>query len=211
MTMIAIEELRKRRFQFLNLLYEKTNGDRYTRVSMWDLGNELGYEKNETQSITQYLEGEGLMEYAAIGGVIAITHLGITEVEEALSHPEQPTNYFPPVNIINIHHMESSQIQQGTIAGYLIGSFAVTNMGDLAEFIKLLSQKLPELRLVTGNDAEIRADITTIESQMKSSRPKNVILRESILSIKRILEGAGGAIVAHQLLPYIPILLEALR
>lgn len=142
----TIDDLKKKRFQYLNLLYEKTGGDKFNRVSMWELGNELGFERDETHSITQYLTGEGLMEYAALEGIIAITHYGVKEVEKALIHPEQPTHYFPPVNIINIEHMEGSQIQQGTISSTQTGNFQVTNGSDISQFIGILKEKLSELQ-----------------------------------------------------------------
>ncbi len=208
--MPSIEELRKMRFQFLNLLYEKTGGDKFNRVSMWDIGSELGYERNVTQSISQYLEGEGLIEYATIGGGIAITHYGVREVEEAISHPEKPTDYFPPVNVINIHHMEGSQIQQGTISSNQAGTFKLTNGVEINDFLKLLKEQLPDLSLNPEDRLEIKSDISTLQSQIESSRPKPGIIKESLLSIQRILEGATGAIVAQQLIPYIPDLLAVL-
>jgi hypothetical protein len=129
----TIEDLRKKRFQYLNLLYEKSRGDKFNRVSMWELGNELDFERNETRSITQYLGSAGLMEYATMGGGIAITHYDVKEVEEALRHPEQPTHYFQPVNIINIQHMEGSQIQQGTNSSSQTGHFQLSNGADISE------------------------------------------------------------------------------
>ncbi len=208
--MPSIEKLRKMRFQFLNLLYEKTGGDKFNRVIMWDLGTELGYQRDETQSITQYLEGESLIEYATLGSGIAITHYGVREVEEAISHPEEPTDYFPPVNIINIHHMEGSQIQQGSISSNQTGNFKLTNGIEINQFLKLLKEQLPELSLSNEDESEIKSDIATLESQIDSSRPKSGIIKESLSSIQRILEGATGAVVAQQLIPYVPALLAAM-
>ena len=209
--MSAIEELRKKRFRYMHKLYEKTGGNKYNRVNSWDLGKELGYERDETESITQYLEGEGLMKYTDLNFGINITHYGVKQVEEALSHPEEPTHFFPPVNIINIHHMEGSQIQQGTVSSSQTGTFKLTNRNDLNQFIKLLKEKLPELSLNEEDESEIKADISTLESQIDSSRPKVGIIQESLSSTKRILEGAGAVIIAQQLLPYIPALLSALK
>jgi|GEM_PF-3150572 len=39
------------------------------------------------------------------------------------------------------------------------------------------------------------ADIATVESQVGSSKPKVGIIRESVLSIQKILEGAGGNVL----------------
>lgn len=209
--MPSIEELRKMRFQFLNLLYEKTGGDKFKRVIMWDIGSELGFERDVTRSITQYLEGESLIEFATAGGGIAITHYGVKEVEEAISHPEESTHYFPPVNIINIHHMEGSQIQQGTISSSQTGTFKLSNGGEIKDFLELLKQGLPKLELNNEDESEILSDISRLESQIESSRPKQGIIKESLLSVQRILEGAAGGVLAQQLLSYIPALVAALN
>ena len=205
--MNKIEQLRKRRFLFIHTLYEKTGGNEYNDVNERDIGKELNFTMEEIDTISQYLLGEGLIQYTVQGGLIAITHEGVVEVENALSMPDQPTHYFPAVNIITIQHMEDSQIQQGTIESIQKGTFKIENQERLIEFINLLKSKLPALEISDDDKSEIDTDIATIDVQMKSKRPKTGIIKESLLSIKRILEGASGAIVASELLKYIPILL----
>jgi hypothetical protein len=202
-----IEELRKNRFQYLNCLYEESGGNEHNHLNCFDLGEELGFSRDEVITITQYLAGEGLMEHVTLGGGIAITHFGVKEVEEALSHPERESHYFPPVNIIQIQHMENSQIQQGSIDSSQKGTFNSTGGAELTDFLKLLKSKLPELKLLDSDQAELGADVDTINSQVGSSRPKTGIIKECLMSIKRILEGAGGNVVAKELLSHIPALL----
>ena len=208
--MASIDQLRKKRFQFLHRLYEKTEGNEREMVNMWELGNELGFDKAETNRISQYLVGEYLMEYAAQGGIIAITHQGIIEVEDALSNPEEPTQYFPPVNIINIHHMQNSQIQQGTIESTQSQFVELKIINDIQEFIELLKDKLPDLCLNVEDMSEIEADIKTVQSQMASSKPKKGVLRECLSSMQRVLEGVAGSVVAQQLITLIPPLIASL-
>ena len=208
--MNSIDELRKKRFQFLHRLYEKTEGNEREMINMWDLGNELGFGRAETDKISQYLVGEYLMEYAAMGGIITITHQGIIEVENAISHPEEPTQYFPPVNIINIHHMQNSQIQQGTVEGTQSQHIESKTKSDISEFVELVKAKLPDLCLDAEDMAEIEADINTVQSQVSSSRPKKSILMECLSSMQRVLEGAAGSVVAQQLIPLIPPLIASL-
>ena len=198
--MAKIDELKKNRFQFLNLLYEKSGGDKYSHQNMHEIGNELGFNSDLTNTVTQYLEGEMLIEHTTIGGGIGITHHGVKEVESALANPERPTHYFPPVNIININNMVGSQISQGTIASTQTGSFQIQNIADIDEFTKKLKKHLPSIPLDAEDKKEIEADIATVETQTQSGRPKSVILKESLTSIQRILEGAGGSLLAQQLL-----------
>lgn len=110
------------------------------------------------------------------------------------------------VNIANIQHMEGSQIQQGTIDSTQVGTFHIGNQEQLSEFIELLKTKLPDLEISDDDKTEIEADIATIDAQMKSSRPKDGIIKESLLSVKRILEGVSGAVIANELLKYLPAL-----
>jgi hypothetical protein len=53
---------------------------------MWDIGDQLGFDRDLTISIAQYLKGEGLLEFRALGGIISITHYGNKEVEENLKN-----------------------------------------------------------------------------------------------------------------------------
>ena len=154
--MPIIKESGKMSFQFLNLLYEKTGGDKFGCEIMWDIGSELGFERSVIQSITQHLESEGLIEYVTFGGEIAITHYGVKEVEKAISRPETATHYFPPVNIINIHHMEDSQIQQGNVSSNQAGAFKLSNGAEINNFLILLRQGLPKFSLSSENESELK-------------------------------------------------------
>ena len=111
---MSLEELKKKRLQYLKKLYDVTEGDRYSHVSMYDLGKDLGFERKETEGIVDYLFGEHLLTYAGLGGIISMTHEGVKEVESALDNPKKPTEHFPPINIIQVDKMINSQIQQST-------------------------------------------------------------------------------------------------
>jgi len=58
---------------------------------MWDIGDQLGFDRDLTISIAQYLKGEGLLEFRALGGIISITHYGNKEVKENLKKHVQIT------------------------------------------------------------------------------------------------------------------------
>lgn len=197
--MPTIDELRKKRFQFLELLYHKSGGSQLKHLEMWDLGNEVAFSREETQTICEYLDGEGLLKHVTVGGGIAITHHGVREIEEALSHPERPTHYFPAVNVIHIHHMEQSQIQQGTVGSTQSGSFAFDS-GAVASFMVELKTSLPQLSLDSSARSELDAEVKTVEAQLGSSRPKGAILKESLASIRRVLESVSGGLIVQKLL-----------
>jgi hypothetical protein len=63
------------------------------------------------------LKGEGLVDYIDFGGQVAVTHLGVIQVEEALSKPDNETKYCPAVKDLNIniiHTMINSSIKQNS-------------------------------------------------------------------------------------------------
>lgn len=209
LNMQDINELKAKRFKFLYKLYELTGGDQTKIELTFGIGKDLGYSQDEIETIAQFLEGEYLIAYIGRKESICITHDGVKEIEESLTKPDQETQYFPPVNIIRIHHMEGSQIQQGNVNNNQTGSF-ISNTNDIAEFIELLKREIPGLQLNNEDKSEINAEIATVEAQLSSSRPKKGILRECLGSIQKILEGATGGIIAAKLLKYIPLLLAAL-
>ena len=57
---------------------------------------------------------------------------------------------------------------------------------------------------------ELKGELDTLSAQAKSPRPKLTILKESLLSIQRILEGAGGGAIV-QYLPQITAFLVTLN
>lgn len=84
-------DMKRNRYQFLKKLYDVTEGNESSCVSMLELGNKLGFSQNETDIIVQYLVEEDLVKYFVMTGGIVITHWGVMQVEEALSNPDKST------------------------------------------------------------------------------------------------------------------------
>ena len=116
---MTLDEKKKYRLLFLKKLYEDCDGDTLALVDMYELGNEIGVPGDSIYTTAQYLQGEGLPQIRTMDGNVSITHEGILEIEEAIENPDQRTEHFPPINIINIHSMENSVIQQGSPGGVL--------------------------------------------------------------------------------------------
>jgi hypothetical protein len=81
----AIDKKKEARASFLVHLYDRTDGVELELVSMYEVGALTGLSRDETESVVDYLVGEGLIEFAALGGVIRITHYGVVEAEQASS------------------------------------------------------------------------------------------------------------------------------
>lgn len=62
---------------------------------MFGAGEKLGFDRSLTDKLASYLIDEGLLEVAAMGPMVSLTHWGLKEIEEAISAPEAPTEHFP--------------------------------------------------------------------------------------------------------------------
>jgi len=90
-------EKQSQRFEFLKLVYDTTQGIQNKLVNMWDIGEELGLDKQTIEAVAQYLVGEGLIKVWTFGGSLSITQLGIKEIERATTDLPEPTEHFPDV------------------------------------------------------------------------------------------------------------------
>ena len=203
--MNTIEEAQKKRFQFLHKLWKLTGGDETKRFSMFEIGAELDFDKDLTVTIGQYLAGEKLIIHRPGCGTrdreIAISHLGVREIEEALGNPDRPTQYFPAViNITSIGTMTDSQLQIDSPGATQVATFNENGYEGLKEVIQSLKESIDQLDIDTQQKSELQADIQTIDAQISSSKPKATIITECLGSIKRILEGAAGGALASGLL-----------
>ena len=201
-----LEERKKKRFQFLNKLWELTDKDESGLIRIDRIGKELGFDDDLTIKIAQYLSGEGLIVVQPIhlghrmNDLIGISHAGIVEVEAALDNPDRPTHYFPPANIILINQMTNSNIQQASPEAKQVVTFDESKYEELKEVILSLKESIDQLGLEPQQKSELQAEIQTMEAQTSSPNPKAAILAICLGSIKRILEGAIGSVLASGLL-----------
>jgi len=67
-----IQEIQRKRFQFLQKLYGVTEGSELASVNLWELGAELGFSRPETDRIDEYLTGEGLPRILPSVGLLVL-------------------------------------------------------------------------------------------------------------------------------------------
>jgi len=234
-----IEERKKKRLQLLHAIYELTGADRNKLVPIFILGRSLGFNNETIEEIRQYLQEEGLIgekfsphfgRFEQKGKVVSfrfvytpaeerdrliysITHEGVIEVEKALSEPETPTKYFPPLkNIkINIEKIEDSQILIDSPYATQIKTSEKEFFKKLKELSEFIKQEIEQLKLKDKDKQELEAEIQTIDAQLSSSKPKIRILKECIPTIRRIIEGAAGSIIASQILDKLPAIEKILQ
>lgn len=76
-------------------------------------------------------------------------------------------------------------------------SIQQTDISAVLEWIRNLELKIDQIQFNQDEDLdEIKSDIQTIKSQAIKRTPNGIIIKESLNSIRKILEKAGGAIVA---------------
>jgi hypothetical protein len=198
----ALTKKKADRFRLLNRLYERTDGRKHSSVDMFELGNELGMSHDEADGVVGYLVGEHLVEHRGIGREITITHYGVVEVERALSEPKEPTDYFPPVfNILNVQTMVGSQIQQGTHGSTQTQTTTNNELEAIRTLAKAVQDSLSQLPLQGDAKSEAEAELNTLLAQLQSSKPKTSILRESLKTLRNLIEGVASNAAAAGLLP----------
>lgn len=98
--------------------------------------------------------------------------------------------------LINNGVMHNPQIQQGSS-----GSQRIELSPDLQVLAALMSQILAHVSELGSKASEAEADARTVLAQLNSGKPKEGVIRECLESLKTVLEGAGGAWVASEVLP----------
>ena len=189
--MIDIKQIKKMRFDFLSTLYDETDRDTWKTSLVTDIGRKLGFNLDDTEKIAYYLHDEGLIEIRSKDRYVHITHAGIREVEEAREHPDKPTDHFP-MNVIHIGTMIDSQIAQASPGATQLNVLTADDRRTIEEDLTLLEERIGPLKLPPEQESDLRAEMETIQAQMKSSRPKWTVIKESFGSIKEILQAAAA-------------------
>ncbi len=216
--MDAIERRRAQRTQFMNELYDLADGADFQPISTRQVAERLGLDltdregRAEILKIARFLEGEHLIKATGLSlGSVSLTHEGVREVEEARSQPDHPTEHFAPINIVYAQTITHSAIQQGSPGA--TQSFTIINQGEqqkLEAFIRSLRSSMDQLGLEEEQQAELEADIQTLEAQVASPKPKKEVIRPGLQSIGRILEGTASQAAASGLLQTIQALMNSM-
>ena len=159
--------------QFLIQLFEQTGGDTSAQVSMYEIGEGLGLERDDSSRLAETLIGLQLAEIRTLSGGIGISADGANEVKRLMGGsvaigdspgklPDQPV--MDPVSCQGLEQVAGEIKNQA---------------GNLGLDFDSLS--------------ELMADLKTIDAQLGSSRPKTAIIRECLRSIKETLEGPATA------------------
>jgi hypothetical protein len=207
--MVDLNKRKADRLRVMNEFFEAASGSEQAFIDTEAVRTKLGLSDQEMVDACKYLEGEGLINPGRglwarpFPHRVQLTHWGIREVEESREHPETPTEHFPALLTVTQHFhgdVIGSPIQAGSP-----GATQTTTVGDLnLELVREVVDQYEKDEAALGLDAskadEARAEINTIRAQLDSPRPKPVVIRESLTSLRALVEGAAGSMAAAGLL-----------
>jgi hypothetical protein len=98
-TGVALDVMRKQRFDFMKSLYDMTYGRETGLIYVAELAQALTISEIDAEFIARYLADEGLIKIR-LNRIISLTHIGIDEVETAMQRPNRPTKHFPAVHSV---------------------------------------------------------------------------------------------------------------
>lgn len=118
------------------------------------------------------------------------------EQEKATSSPASHiTNFYGPVGQSQIQQQSPNAIQ------ITAGDDVIISDATYVQQVKALLSKIDEgikaLGLEKDQFNEIKSEIETAEAQSRSPKPKRPIIKASLQTIQRILEGATGGATGH--------------
>jgi hypothetical protein len=159
--------------QFLIQLFEQTSGDSSAQVSMYDVGEALGLDRDASSRVAETLIGLQLAEIRTLSGGIGISTEGANEVKR-LTGGVSPADGSPG-KLTEQPIMDPASCQ------------------GVEQAAGELKSQAGKLGLDYDGLSELMADLKTIDAQLGSSRPKTAIIRECLRSIKEVLEKAAKA------------------
>ncbi len=176
-----LEEKKVARLKLLHKVYEITDGNLLHGVSLIELGKEFGINKEDTLREGQYMIEEGLLKYGARGPQweVRITHLGVKEVEEALSHPNNSTTYFPAFNVIQVDQIDQSTNIYGNVDRSNISTHSsdvAQRAGQQAEISRLLEEIIKTVQgdgsLEAARRTELVDDAVLLKRELGKKEPR---------------------------------------
>lgn len=154
--------------QFLNRLHELSAGDPSVQVSMFNIGDELGWDRDATSRAAEELIGAGLVEVRTLSGGIAITEAGVGEAAGSQSADSGGGAILNKDPILNPDVLPTLE-------------------GLLAE----VERGLGGWKADAGLESELAADLRTLEAQLTSPKPKTGIIRETLSSMNAAMAGTA--------------------
>lgn len=102
-------------------------------------------------------------------------------------------------------------VQKGGIESDIEISQNVKDLEEIIEVVRILKDNIENLEDKGVNKNILKANIDNVEIELDSSNPDHKVLKESLNSIRSLLEGAAGSMLATGLTEKIPHLIALLE
>ena len=157
--------------QFLTQLFEQTKGDPTVQVSMYDIGDQLGLDRDIASAVAQELIGSMLVEIRTLSGGIGISADGLQMAQKLIGPAASSGNEFAKLDDAPVLNSSGRQVVE--------------------QIASELKNQTGSLGLDFDTLTEFMADLKTIDAQLGSSRPKTAIIRECLLSVLAVLKNSS--------------------
>ena len=150
-------------------LFEQTRGDPSVQVSMFDIGELLGLERDAASKVAEELMGLQMVEIRTLSGGIGISAAGSEAMQRLIGPPAAD-------------HGGST----------ILGDELLLNSAGrqaLEQIVTKIKDQTGTLGLDFDTLTELMADLKSIDAQLESSRPKTAIIRECLHSLSGVLKG----------------------
>lgn len=166
-------ELDQEEGAFLAEIHRCVGEDPAASVSMYEIGEKLGMDRQQSARIAEMLLAGGLLDLRSLSGAVAMTPSGR---ETAAS--VQPSGTGGRFSLGDGPLLDAQQRQA------------------VATVIADLQRQAGKIGLAFDALSEMVADLKTIEAQLSSPRPKSAVIRACFESIRDLLQGAGDTRLA---------------
>lgn len=154
--------------QFLIQLFKQTRGDSAVQVSMYEIGELIGLQREAASRVAEGLMGSQLVEIRTLSGGIGISAAGVELVQDLIG-PAVPD----------------------AGASNKLGDEPLLNAAGrqaVEQIVTEIKNQVGSLGLGYDTLTELMADLKTIDAQLESPRPKTAIVRQCFISIGGVLK-----------------------
>jgi hypothetical protein len=122
--------------------------------------------------------------------------------------PAREREEHPQVHGVSIGSVVNSQVVVASPGAEQNVSTSGVDAGELSNFIAKLGDAIEEPEFKAEDAQDLKGHIRTIQAQLSRPTPSPLIIRETLQSIRLVVQGAAGSLLASSLLPYLQALLR---
>jgi hypothetical protein len=206
----TLPERKAARFKMLEKIYSEAGGSENPLFDIHEIGKVLGFPEDLNRITYEYLVGENLIEFRALGGFASITHFGVTEYENAINRPDTETQYFPAANIVNnilnIHSITNSQVQVGSS-----GSTQIYNkkaeFAELTKWLELVIDAINTEKIDPEIKENICSEVDSIKALVQTEKPNKKYIKMALNTVRDLMIGIASNAAFQGLLAIIPTII----